>query len=155
MVRIVRISVGVAAVLAISSHAVSAATCAPQGPDPVDTIRQMYGAVTAGNRASALTLFDRDAYLFDVGKRFTPETLIDLILKMEASGTRPQWHVELPESHRACDTAWATWTNHGSFTSAAGIQPRTWLESAVFTWRDGAWKIRFFHSTEVLPPRAQ
>jgi hypothetical protein len=128
-----------------------AASCAPLGPDPVETIRQMYAAATVGDRAGTLAVFDPDAYLFDVGKRYTPAALTDLILKTEAAGTRPQWHVDDAETHIACDQAWATWTNHGSFTSAAGTRPMTWLESAVFIWRDGTWKVRFFHSTRVDP----
>jgi len=83
--------------------------------------------------------------------RYTPASLIDLILKAEAAGTKPQWHVDAAETHVSCDTAWATWTNHGSFTTAAGSLPKIWLESAVFSWRDGEWKIRFFHSTAVEP----
>jgi ketosteroid isomerase-like protein len=149
-----RVSIGVAALLSISGPLALAAPCAPQGADPVDAIRQMYAAITLGDRAATLAQFDHDAYLFDVGTRFTPESLTDLILKAEAAGTKPQWHVDQPESHQACDTAWATWTNHGTFTTSAGTQPRTWLESAVFTWADGAWKIRFFHSTEVVAPHA-
>lgn len=144
-----------AAAMTLATGSAVAAPCAPQVAEPVDTIRQMYAAITAGDRAATLALFEPQAYLFDVGTRYTPETLTDLILKLEAAGTKPQWRVESGESHQACDTAWATWTNHGSFTTAAGTQPKTWLESAVFTWRGGAWKIRFFHSTEVVPPRGQ
>jgi hypothetical protein len=130
-----------------------AAPCALSGRDPVDAVRQMYVALAAGDRAGTLALFDRDAYLFDLGTRFTPEALTDLIIKAEAAGTKPQWTVERVESHRACNTAWATWANHGTFTTAAGSQPEAWLESGVFAWRKGGWKIRFMHSTAVPTAR--
>jgi hypothetical protein len=149
MTRFLRMAASIAAL--VTSGPALAAACAPQGPDPVDTVRRMYAAVTIGDRAATLAVFDADAYLFDVGKRYTPAALIDLILKIEAAGTRPQWHVDDAETHIACDQAWSTWTNHGSFTSAKGTQPLTWLESAVFVWRDGAWKVRFFHSTRIDP----
>jgi len=111
----------------------------------------MYAGAMAGDRAKTLAAFDHDGFLFDGGVRFTPEAITDFILKAEAAGTRPQWRIEGVESHTACDLAWATWTNRGTFTTSAGVEPKTWLESAVFVWRDRAWKIRFFHSTPVVP----
>ncbi len=125
------------------------AACAPKGSEPVDAVRRMYAAAMAGDRAGTLAAFAPDGFLFDGGARFTPEAIADLILKAEAAWTKPEWTVVGSESHAACDLAWATWTNHGTFTTASGAAPKTWLESAVFVWRDGAWKIRFFHSTPV------
>jgi hypothetical protein len=114
------------AAVAIAAGAAQAATCAPAGADPVDAIRQMYAGAMAGDRAKTLAAFDPEAYLFDGGVRFTPEAITDFILKAEAAGTKPYWAIFGPESHTACD-----------------------LESAVFVWRDGAWKVRFFQSTPV------
>jgi hypothetical protein len=137
------------AALAFGAGPASAATCAPPGAEPVDAVRQMYAAAMAGNRAGTIAAFAPEAFLFDGGARFTPGAITDLILRAEAAGTTPQWNIVDPESHTACDLAWATWTNHGIFTTKAGAAPKTWLESAIFEWRDGAWKIRFFHSTPV------
>ncbi|HEY2658267.1 MAG TPA: hypothetical protein VGI79_00990 [Caulobacteraceae bacterium] len=117
----------------------------------MDAVRQMYAGAMAGDRAKTLATFDREGFLFDGGVRFTPDAIVDFILKAEAAGAKPLWKIEGAESHAACDLAWATWTNRGTFTTAAGAEPKTWLESAVFVWRDGAWKIRFFHSTPVSP----
>ncbi len=139
------------AALAASAAAASAAPCAPAGADPVDAVRRMYAAATAGDRARTIAAFTPDGYLFDGGARFTPEGITDLILKVEASGVSPRWTIEGPDSHTACDLAWATWTNRGTFTSAKGAEPRVWLESAVLVWSDGVWKIRFFQSTPVSP----
>jgi len=108
----------------------------------------------AGDRAKTIAAFDRDGYLFDGGERFTPESIAGEILDAEAAGTSFQWSVDGPESHVSCDLAWATWTNHGTFTKAAIVDHKTWLESAVFVWADGSWKIRFFHSSPVRTPSA-
>ncbi len=149
--RVLLAPAAIAAALAIGAGAAQAAPCAPSGADPVDAIRQMYAGAMAGDRAKTLAAFAPEAYLFDGGVRFTPEAIIDFILKAEAAGTKPYWAIFDPERHTACDLAWATWTNHGTFTTAAGSVPKTWLESAVFVWRDGAWKVRFFQSTPVEP----
>jgi len=142
----------VAAAIAIGVGQASAATCAPKDAEPVDAVRQMYAGAMAGDRAKTLAAFDREGFLFDVGERFTPETITEKILSAESAGTKFLWSVDGAESHAACDLAWATWTNHGSFTTAAMVEHKTWLESAVFVWRDGAWKIRFFHSTVARTP---
>jgi hypothetical protein len=139
----------IAVTLALMAKNATASTCAPNSTEPVDTVRQMYVDIAAGDKAKTIGAFDPEGFLFDGGARFTPESIADLILKAEAAGTKPQWKIEGAESHTACNIAWATWTNRGSFTTAAGVEPKTWLESAVFVWRDGAWKIRFFHSTPV------
>jgi hypothetical protein len=144
-------AIGVAVALAFGPTAAHAAVCAPTDADPVDAVRKMYAGAMAGDRAEMLNAFDRDAFLFDGGVRFTPEAITELILKAEAAGTKPRWRIEAAESHVTCAVAWAAWTNRGDFTTAAGTEPKTWLESATFEWRDGAWKIRFFHSTPILP----
>ncbi len=141
------------AALALSAGAAIAGPCAPASADPVEGVRQMYAAAMAGDRAGTIAAFAPDGYLFDGGVRFTPEGIADFILKAEAAGLKPRWTIEDPESHLACDLAWATWTNRGTFTTAAGVVPKQWLESAVLVWRNGAWKIRFFQSTAVSPPR--
>jgi len=142
-----------AALLAVSTSPTIAGTCAPGSAEPVDAVRQMYAAAMAGDRAQTVAAFAPDAYLFDGGVRFTPEAIADFILKAEAAGLKPRWTIEGVESHVACDLAWSSWTNRGTFTTAAGTEPKLWLESAVLVWRNGAWKIRFFHSTAARTPR--
>ena len=138
-------------VMTLCAGAAYARTCAPKGSEPVDAVRGMYAAAMAGDRAKTIAAFDPEGFLFDGGARFTPETITDFILKAEAAGTKPEWRVEGVETHQACDLAWATWTTRGSFTTASAVEPRAWLESGVFVWRNGAWKIRFFHSTSMKP----
>ena len=135
------------ATLILVADEAAASTCAPPNTQPVDTVRQIYVAIAAGNKTRTIEAFDAEGFLFDGGVRFTPEAIADLILKAEAAGTKPQWAIEGAESHIACDLALATWTNRGSFTTAAGVTPKLWLESAVFVGCDGAWRIRFFHSS--------
>lgn len=143
---------GVAA-LAVSTSAAIARPCAPKSADPVDAVRQMYAAAMAGDRARTVAAFVPDGYLFDGGVRFTPEGIADFVLKAEGAGLKPRWTIEGSESHVACDLAWTTWTNRGTFTTAAGVEPKLWLESAVLVWQNDTWKIRFFHSTTVQPSR--
>ena len=135
--------------IALGSTPATAATCAPAQANPEAAVRQMYAAIAAGDRARTIAAFTEDAYLFDGGKRFTPAGITDTILQAEAAGLKPRWTVESPDSHVACDLAWTTWTNHGSFTTPTGVEPKLWLESAILVWQDGRWKIRFFHSTPV------
>lgn len=139
------------AALVSSTSVAMARPCAPQSADPVDAVRQMYSAAMAGDRVRTVAAFTPDGYLFDGGVRFTPEGIAGVILKAEVAGLKPRWNIEDPESHVACDLAWTTWTNRGTFTTPAGVEPKMWLESAVLVWQKGAWKIRFFHSTAVKP----
>ena len=151
LLRVVLATISCTVAFASVAIKAQAANCAPRDAEPVDAVRQMYAGAMNGDRAKTVAAFDREGFLFDSGARYTPEAIADLILKGEAAGTKFQWKIEEAESHAACDLAWATWTNRGTFSTAAGSTPKTWLESAVFVWRNGAWKIRFFHSTPVAP----
>jgi hypothetical protein len=97
-----------ALVLASGSGQAATAPCAPKNADPVDAVRRMYAAAMAGDRAGTVGAFAPEGFLFDGGARFSPEAITDLILKGEAAGLKPQWAVVAPESHTACDLAWAT-----------------------------------------------
>jgi ketosteroid isomerase-like protein len=47
------------------------------------------------------------------------------------------------------DTAWATWVNRGSVEGAEGKRAVVWHESAVASRIEGAWRLRFLHSTRI------
>jgi len=135
----------------------SAPTCAPaQGAQQqvADVIRQMYAAAQTDDLALFQSLVTPDYYAFDLGTRFTAESLMGLIKTLHDQGMKFEWTVNDPEVHVACDQAWLTYTNRGSVEAAGVRTPIEWLESAVLEYREGAWRIRFFHSTRVPPPKA-
>jgi hypothetical protein len=90
-----------------------------------------------------------DFYAYDGGKRFTAQTLMELIKKLHAAGKHYEWNVMDPEVHIACNLAWVTYVNQGSIEDAAGHQDMTWLESVRLEYANGQWRARFFHSTRV------
>ena len=144
----------IAGTLAASAAAGAAAAprCAPPSAgDPADSVRRMYAAAMKLDREGIQREFAPDFYAFDGGKRFSGPELIELIRRAQESGKTYAWSVTEPEIHVSCDLAWATWTNRGAITDASGTTPLTWLESAVLVWRDGAWKLSFFHSTRIPP----
>jgi hypothetical protein len=89
-------------------------------------------------------------YAYDGGRRFNgPESLVDLIKSLHASGKRYEWSVTEPEVHVACNVAWITYVNQGSVEDNSGRQVVTWLESAVLEYANARWRIRFMHSTRA------
>ena len=143
--------------LVISANArADAPTCAPMPQaqqEVVKVMRQMYAALQKDDLASFQTQVTPDYYAFDVGKRFTAESLVALIKMLHTQGMKFEWTVTDPEVHVACNHAWVTYTNLGSIEIADGKKPAEWLESALLEYREGAWRIRFFHSTPVPRPQ--
>jgi hypothetical protein len=90
-------------------------------------------------------------YAYDNGKRFDGLALGELIKGVHASGTRIEWNLHDFDVHVGCDKAWAAWVNTGAAGKADALQPVTWLESAVFAWRDGRWRMEFLHSGRITP----
>jgi hypothetical protein len=119
----------------------------------VEVMRKMYAALQNDNLALFQTQVTPDYYAFDLGTRFTADSLVALIKMLHTQGVKFEWTVTDPEVHVTCNQAWVTYTNLGSVESADGKKPAQWLESAFLEYREGAWRIRFFHSTAVPPPR--
>jgi ketosteroid isomerase-like protein len=136
----------------VAEAATAKQQCAPIANaqnEVVDIIKQMYVAARADDLPALVAVTTPDFYAYDGGKRFTAQTLMDLIKKLHAAGKHYEWNVTDPEVHIACNLAWATYVNRGSIEDAAGRQDMTWLESGVLEYRNGHWRMCFFHSTRV------
>jgi hypothetical protein len=146
---IVRIA---ALVLAALPGAALADTCAPaSAPRPAATVEAMYAAAMAGDKAGMAATFAPGFYAFDGGRRFSAEEFVGIVDLLKATKTTMTWTVNAPDEKIACDIAWVTWDNRGSATGPSGTRQIEWLESAVERWQDGAWRLVFFHSTQVSP----
>ena len=123
-----------------------ASSCAPRSADPVQTIRQLYAAVTKGDTATVMGMFTDDFYAFDRGKRMTAADLGAQVDKIRMLRPALVWTVEDADAHVLCDTAWVTYENLHVPTNGKGAV-KGYLESVVLIWRAGTWKLRFFHSS--------
>src|SRR5580658_1477401 len=132
---------------ACSGQAALAGTCAPQGADPAETVRQLYAAVTRGDSAAVSSLFAPGFYAFDHGQRMSGADLASQVDEIRKRRIPYIWTVEDADAHVACDTAWVTYTNRHVPLPGASVPPKAYLESVVLVWLDGDWKLRFFHST--------
>ena len=132
------------------------ARCAPAAnaeSEVVEVIKQMFVAARADDLAALVAITTPDFYAYDGGKRFTVQTLMEVIKKAHAAGKHYEWNVTNPEVHIACNFAWVTYVNQGSIEDAAGHQDMAWLESVILQYATGQWRLRFLHSTRV--PSAQ
>jgi ketosteroid isomerase-like protein len=129
--------------------------CAPaanaQG-EVVAVIKQMFVAAGADDLPALVAHTTPDFYAYDGGKRFTAQTLMELMKKAHAAGKHYEWNVTDPEVHMDCNFAWVTYVNRGSIEDAAGHQDMTWLESVILEYANGQWRTRFLHSTRVPSP---
>lgn len=115
----------------------------------VAALETMYAAFTTDDPAKFRTVAASDFYAFDGGKRFTGDSLMELIKGLHAAGKVYVWRVTDPEVHIHGDMAWMTFVNRGSIRDATGTKDATWLESAALRREATGWRIQFFHSTRV------
>jgi|SRR6185436_9710222 ketosteroid isomerase-like protein len=115
----------------------------------VETVRQMFVALTNDDLHLFKSVTSTDFYAFDVGKRFNGDELVQLVKNAHASGKIYVWEIIDHEVHIDGKTAWVTYTNRGSIKDAASVKELSWLESAVLRKEKGVWRIHFFHSTRV------
>jgi hypothetical protein len=121
----------------------------------VDTIRSIFVAAKADDMAKFNAIVVPGYYMFDNGMRFDGDAIMKLIGEAHAKGMRYDWNVTDPDVHISGNTAWVAYVNQGSITDAQGKETNvSWLESCILEKRDGVWRILFFHSTRVAPPKA-
>ena len=128
-------------------------TCAPAPQareEVVNVVHRMYAALRTDDLAAFQAQVTPDYYAFDLGSRFTAESLVGLIKSLHAQGLKFDWNVNTPDVHVACNEAWLAYTNTGWVESPKGERTTLeWVESANLVFREGAWRIQFFHSTQV------
>ena len=115
-----------------------------------EAVRSMFAALAANDADKFRAVIAPDFYAFDVGKRFTGDSLLELIKTAHAAGKVYVWTVNEADVHISGDIAWIAYVNRGSIKDASGTENVTWLESAVLQKDKGAWHIRFLHSTRAM-----
>jgi hypothetical protein len=115
----------------------------------VNTVRTIFAAAEADDLAKFHSVTAPGFYIFDNGKRFDGDEIMELIKKLQAAGNRYEWNVTDPDVHVNGNNAWIAYVNRGSITNASGKQDQQWLESAVLQQQSGVWKILFMQSTRV------
>lgn len=139
----------VLAIVALVATPAYAETPVADEAQVVEAIKTMYVAATNDDLAHFNTVAAHDFYAFDGGKRFTGDSLMELIKKLHADGSVYVWTVTEPEVHVSGNIAWITYVNRGSVEDKSGKKDLTWLESAVLRNDSGNWRIHFFHSTRA------
>ncbi len=130
-----------------------AQACAPKGSEaqiPI-LLQAFFDGLARDDRRVWSQIIDRSFYAYDANQRLDGNALFEMLEKAHHTGIRIVWHLDEINVQADCATAWFSQMNNGSVGDAGGSQPMSWQESGVFTWRDGQWKLSFFHSNRVQP----
>jgi hypothetical protein len=131
----------------------AAPTCAPKGSDKAvqAAVQAWFDAARRDDVPAEAAIQAPGFYAYDGGKRYPGTSLGELVKSAHAAGTRIEWNLHDFDVHPGCDKAWIAWVNTGAAGKAGAMAPVTWLESAVFAWQGGAWRMEFLHSARVPP----
>ena len=116
-----------------------------------ETIRSFFAALAIDDDAWVRRLTTPDFYAFEIGKRLTGPELSKIIADAHKSGRTIQWNIGPVDAHVDCNIAFAAWENRGAAGTAAKMEPRAWLESALLLRQGDRWVIQFLHSTPKDP----
>jgi hypothetical protein len=116
-----------------------------------ETIRSFFAALTIDDDAAVRRLTTPNFYAFEIGKRLTGPELSKIIADAHKSGRTIQWNIGPVDAHVDCNIAFAAWENTGAAGTAAKMEPRAWLESALLLRQGDRWVIQFLHSTPKDP----
>lgn len=116
-----------------------------------ETIRAFFAALAVDDDAAVKRLTTPSFYAYEVGKRMTGSELSKLIADAHKSGRIIQWNIGALDARVDCNIAFAAWENTGVAGTAAKMEPRRWLESALLLRQGDRWVIDFLHSTPRDP----
>lgn len=116
-----------------------------------ETIRAFFAALAVDDHAAVQRLTTANFYAYEIGKRYTGPALSKLIADAHAAGRVLQWNIGSIDARIDCHMASAVWENTGASGTAAKMEPRAWLESAVLLRQGNRWVIDFLHSTPKDP----
>jgi hypothetical protein len=111
----------------------------------VDTTQSLLTAMGQQNLDQFHHVTCPNFYLFDNGKQLPGDEVMNLIKQAHASGISFVWQVTQPQVHIDGNTAWITYVDPVSITSATGKKNENLLESAVLNRTQDGWCMRFFH----------
>ena len=145
--------------MALALLGANAEAKSPQCAGPAETasveliVRSFFEALERDDLAAIGRLTTKDFYAFDAGKRFTAGELAALVRDAHLKGVQLNWKLGAIDTNVGCDMAWTAWENHGSAGIPPKLEPVSWLESAVLRRTSAGWRIDFFHSARVPPPK--
>ena len=114
-------------------------------------VKAFFAALAKDDDGEERRLTTPDFYAYDIGKRFTGPELSRLVADAHRAGRAIEWNIGAVDLRVDCNLAFAAWENVGASGTAAKMEPRSWLESALLVRRDGRWLIHFLHSTPKDP----
>jgi hypothetical protein len=136
--------------LALAAASGAQAACAPTKTAQAEVtkaVEQMFAAFQTDDLPAFKRAVTPDFHAYDVGSRFTAETLVDVIKAQHALGKHYVWTVTDPQVEQSCNLAVVTYINQGSIEANGVKTPQVWLESATLRYAEGRWRVRFLHST--------
>lgn len=115
---------------------------------PFRTVQKLFAAIAEADAEEISVLVTADFELLEVGEIWDLEKTLAEITPTAGKFTRRNYFHRIT-SEEMGDTAWVSYWNRATFTSAQETRERSWLESAVLVRRDGEWKVRMLHSTRL------
>ena len=116
-----------------------------------ETVRAFFAALARDDEAAVARLTTSDFYAYEVGRRYSGPELFRLIADGHQAGRIWQWNIGAIDARIDCNIAFAAWQNDGVAGTAARLEPRAWLESALLVRESDRWVIDFLHSTPKDP----
>jgi hypothetical protein len=150
-------SVLAAGLLSTNANAQGCKTSEADKTDVIGAMRTLFAGAAVDDMAKMHSVAAPSFYAFDVGRQFASiDDLAKVVKAAQDQGVKFVWNVTAPKVTIHCNQALITYVNDGSVQApgSANPLPVQWLESAVLDKESGAWKIVFFHSTQVPSPTA-
>jgi ketosteroid isomerase-like protein len=139
------------ATFAMVASPVRAEEACPPADDAkvASTMERFLAALGDVDEPALKSLLAPDFVAFDSGRRYAGTQLQEMVAGIRRSGTTVKLTMTEPQVHVRCGLAWVTYVNKGALTKGDTVRALSWLESAVLSWDDGAWRMKFMHATEV------
>lgn len=144
---------GLALLLAAGCAPAPATPAAPADPAAIETaMRQFFGHIAAYDYDGIRNAVTADLELTEDTLRMDTEGFVEFIRGFEGQATL-QFELSEFNTEFAGEVAWTSYRLKGLVTMGGEEIPMEWLETVVFRWTEGQWKIDRLQTTPVHDQR--
>ena len=136
--------------LLISTGSVSAQQQLTGNQEAVQqTVIRMFDALANRDTTGLKTYFSSGALLFEYGKVWTIDTLLQGIRQNRAADYKRINTLSFIDTKVNTNTAWTTYNNQADVTQNGKQVVIKWIETVILVKEEKGWKIKVLHSTLI------
>jgi ketosteroid isomerase-like protein len=141
--------IGCALSLTMVAQAAAQTSPSPEEAGVQQVLTRLFDAISAVDMEALKQCTTKDILLLESGAVWNIDSITQKMGAMKGLGNTRINHLEFVRTEISGNLAWVAYHNAADITANGQTRTIKWLESAVLSKEDGAWKVKMLHSTRL------